>query len=197
VKVPPRLSNHPPWRQWRGRNEMRDELVEMQGRIGELGREMARFATSPGMLSTMSSRLQPKPCPPPLRSQTYTTGLCLPHLFLRRPPPTRIGQPTIYPTLCHPRGTTTITYAIPNWRLFISLRLGSSRPRRALTTSISPNDEQLWIRVPCRRCRWHSTLSTRIHCRPSYALPATSSICSSWSAASADGIHVGGPSATA
>ena len=38
-------------------NEMRDELVEMQGRIGELGREMAKFATSPGMLSTMPSRV--------------------------------------------------------------------------------------------------------------------------------------------
>jgi hypothetical protein len=38
-------------------NEMRDELVEMQGRIGELGREMAKFATAPGMLSTMPSRV--------------------------------------------------------------------------------------------------------------------------------------------
>ena len=38
-------------------NEMRDELMEMQGRIGELGREMAKFATSPGMLSTMPSRV--------------------------------------------------------------------------------------------------------------------------------------------
>jgi len=36
---------------------MRDEFVEMQGRIGELGREMAKFATSPGMLSTMPSRV--------------------------------------------------------------------------------------------------------------------------------------------
>jgi hypothetical protein len=36
-------------------NEMRDELTEMQGRIGELGCEMAKFATSPGMLSTTSS----------------------------------------------------------------------------------------------------------------------------------------------
>jgi hypothetical protein len=38
-------------------NEMRDELMEMQGRIGELGREMAKFATSPGMLSTMPTRV--------------------------------------------------------------------------------------------------------------------------------------------
>jgi hypothetical protein len=29
----------------------------MQGRIGELGREMAKFATSPGILSTMPSRV--------------------------------------------------------------------------------------------------------------------------------------------
>jgi hypothetical protein len=41
----------------------------------------------------------------------YTTGLCLPHLFLWRPPPTRIDQPTIYPSLPHPRQTTTITSA--------------------------------------------------------------------------------------
>jgi hypothetical protein len=38
-------------------NQMRDELMEMQGRIGELGREMAKFATSPGILSTMPSRV--------------------------------------------------------------------------------------------------------------------------------------------
>ena len=38
-------------------NQMRDELMEMQGRIGELGREMAKYATSPGILSTMPSRV--------------------------------------------------------------------------------------------------------------------------------------------
>jgi hypothetical protein len=38
-------------------NQMRDELMEMQGRIGELGREMAKFATSPGIISTMPSRV--------------------------------------------------------------------------------------------------------------------------------------------
>ncbi|KAH9983382.1 hypothetical protein BJV74DRAFT_777130, partial [Russula compacta] len=38
-------------------NEMRDELVEMQGRIGELGREVAKFATSPAILSTTPSRV--------------------------------------------------------------------------------------------------------------------------------------------
>ena len=38
-------------------SEMRDELMEMQGRIGELGREVAKFVTSPGILSTMPSRV--------------------------------------------------------------------------------------------------------------------------------------------
>jgi hypothetical protein len=38
-------------------NQMQDELMEMQGRIGELGREMAKFATTPGILSTMPSRV--------------------------------------------------------------------------------------------------------------------------------------------
>lgn len=32
--------------------------MKTQGRIGELGREMAKFSTSPGMLSTMPSRVQ-------------------------------------------------------------------------------------------------------------------------------------------
>src|SRR6266436_2036289 len=36
---------------------MRDELVEMQGRISELGQGMAKYATSAGMLSTMPSRV--------------------------------------------------------------------------------------------------------------------------------------------
>jgi hypothetical protein len=85
-------------------NEMQDKLVDIQGRINELGREMAKFATSPG----------------------------LPHVFLQRPPPTRIAQPTIYPFLCHPRRTTTIMSALPNGRLHISLGLRSRRPRRAL-----------------------------------------------------------------
>lgn len=38
-------------------NDMRDELMEMQGRIGELGREVAKFVTSPAVLSTMPSRV--------------------------------------------------------------------------------------------------------------------------------------------
>ncbi|TFY83160.1 hypothetical protein EWM64_g852 [Hericium alpestre] len=37
-------------------NEMRDEIVELQGRIGELGREMARMATAPANLSSGPSR---------------------------------------------------------------------------------------------------------------------------------------------
>jgi hypothetical protein len=130
----------------------------------------------------------------PLRSITkYTTGLCLPHFFLRLPPPKRISQPTIYPSLRHPSGTTTIMSAVPNGRLHISVRLGSSRPMRALTTPITLNNEPLWI----GDARQWSALSTRIRCRPSCALPGTSSVCSCWSAAGADGIHVGNPSATA
>ena len=38
-------------------NDMRDELMEMQGRIGELGREVAKFVTSPSVLSTMPTRV--------------------------------------------------------------------------------------------------------------------------------------------
>ncbi|KDQ56575.1 hypothetical protein JAAARDRAFT_36058 [Jaapia argillacea MUCL 33604] len=36
--------------------ELREELSEVQGRIGELGREMAKLATSPANLSSVSSR---------------------------------------------------------------------------------------------------------------------------------------------
>jgi hypothetical protein len=132
VKEPQRLTSRSPWR---GLSTKCDMNSEMQGRIGELGREMAKFATSPGMLSTMQA-VSTAP-------QSYTTGLCLPHLFLRRPPRTRIGQPTIYPSFRHPRGPTTITSVVPDGRLHISLRHRSGRPRRALATSITPNNEQL------------------------------------------------------
>ena len=37
--------------------EMRDELMEMQGRIGELGREVAKLVTAPAILSSMPSRV--------------------------------------------------------------------------------------------------------------------------------------------
>ncbi|KZT26094.1 hypothetical protein NEOLEDRAFT_1091562 [Neolentinus lepideus HHB14362 ss-1] len=36
--------------------ELRDELTEVQGRIGELGREIAKLAIAPGNLSSVSSR---------------------------------------------------------------------------------------------------------------------------------------------
>ncbi|EIN14689.1 hypothetical protein PUNSTDRAFT_49389 [Punctularia strigosozonata HHB-11173 SS5] len=36
--------------------DLRDEMAELQGRIGEIGREMARLATLPGNLSNISSR---------------------------------------------------------------------------------------------------------------------------------------------
>ncbi|KAH9034363.1 hypothetical protein EDB83DRAFT_2678127 [Lactarius deliciosus] len=38
-------------------NEMRDELMEMQGRIGELGREVAKLVTTPAVLSSAPSRV--------------------------------------------------------------------------------------------------------------------------------------------
>jgi hypothetical protein len=38
-------------------NEMRDELVEVQGRIGELGREVAKLVTAPAVLSSLPSRV--------------------------------------------------------------------------------------------------------------------------------------------
>ena len=117
-----------------------------------------------------------------VRTQTNSSitvsalGLYLSHIFLQRPPPTRISQPTIYPFLCHPCRTTTITSAIPNGGLQISLRRRSRRPGHSLTTSIPANNEQLWIRVDCKCWRSCRAVSTRIRCRSSCALPITTSI---------------------
>jgi hypothetical protein len=99
-----RRSRHPPWR---GLNEMRDKLVEMQGRIGELG-EMVKSTTSPSMPSHVSvqavstapqtntsfamheqtsSSINVHSPLSPITPTPQATGLCLPHLFLWRPPP--------------------------------------------------------------------------------------------------------------
>jgi hypothetical protein len=85
-------------------NEMRDEFMTMQGHIGELGREMAKFATSPGMLSTITSRFQPKPCPPPLRPvhpsrSTHRRAPQLPSTFIHSHqiyPPASVSRISIY-----------------------------------------------------------------------------------------------------
>ena len=124
VKVPRGLTNHPPWR---GLNEMRDKLVEMEGRIGELGSKWPCSRPHPVYLSRFSAQsCVHRPLDEfidssfVVRTQTNSSitvsalGLYLSHIFLQRPPPTRISQPTIYPFLCHPCRTTTITSAIPN-----------------------------------------------------------------------------------
>lgn len=110
VKVPRGLSSHPPgpWRGLSTKCEMNS--WEMQGRIGELGHEIAKFVTSPSILS--------KPPTPILPHQIH---LCLPHLFLRRPQLTRISQPTHFFSL-------SVISAISSGRLHISVRLGSSQP---------------------------------------------------------------------
>ena len=93
VKVPRRLKRRP---------------VEMQGRIGLVGFEIA-VRTHQVCNMAIYRVFQLEPCPPLLRPLTLrgpctdellnnrpllffpttcTTGLCLLHLFLRRPPPT-------------------------------------------------------------------------------------------------------------
>jgi hypothetical protein len=65
----------------------------------------------------------------------------------------RFGKPTIYTSLRDPCRTAKITSSTPNGRLHISLMLCSNRTRRAFTTSITADNEQLWIRIACRhRC---------------------------------------------
>ncbi|KAI0275581.1 hypothetical protein BGY98DRAFT_1178251 [Russula aff. rugulosa BPL654] len=132
------LMSHPPWR---GLNEMRDELVEMQGRISELGREMAKVrdltrypihhsTTCSDQFVLRDSRTDE------LLSLSYYGDLG------RR---NSVSPPFIPPLpLSNPCPTTVITSAVPNGRSDISLGLRSSRPRRGFTTSITFN-EQLWI----------------------------------------------------
>jgi hypothetical protein len=146
------LTSHPPWR---ALNEMRDEFVEMQGRIGELGREMAkvcdltRYAIHHSTTCSNHFVLH-DPCtdellsnhPPilPFSPTKYTTGLSYYGDLHRR---NSVSPPFISP-LHDPRPTTVITSAIPNLR--------SSQPRRGFTTSVTFN-EQRWICVACRRWR--------------------------------------------
>ena len=51
-------------------NEMQDELMEMQGRIGELGHKVVKFVTSPGICLPCLHMFRPKLILPPLR-QTH------------------------------------------------------------------------------------------------------------------------------
>jgi hypothetical protein len=138
-------------------NEMRDELMEMQGRIGELGREVAktRHCTLLSYPPCPRAYLH-KPCPPlrrptlhlrfthrpaplsrstPTPSPTYTpAALSFSHVFPERPPATRLHQSPVRPSISHPRGAATLATAVPNGRLHLSSRLrhrgrARSRPR--------------------------------------------------------------------
>ena len=64
-------------------NEMRDELMEMQGHIGELGHKVVKFVTSPGICLPCLCVFQPKLILPPLR-QTHHS-----RFMHRRAPPSR------------------------------------------------------------------------------------------------------------
>jgi hypothetical protein len=75
----------------------------------------------------------------------------------------RFGKPTIYTSLRDPCRTAKITSSTPNGRLHISLMLCSNRTRRAFTTSITADNEQLWIRIACRhRCSTRQSRPCRL-----------------------------------
>ncbi|KAF8843492.1 hypothetical protein BDN67DRAFT_964294 [Paxillus ammoniavirescens] len=58
-------------------NAMRDDITELQSRIGELGREMAHFATSPAVLSTNTAAHEsPALTPAPHPESSFTTISC-------------------------------------------------------------------------------------------------------------------------
>jgi len=90
--------------------------MEMQGRIGELGREMAKFATSPGMLSTMPSRVQAQAVSTAPQTNSSIAGLTAPS-----PPP-----PASAPA------------GLPPARTGFTLPAPLEQPTRARSSSISP-----------------------------------------------------------
>ncbi|KAI0316889.1 hypothetical protein OF83DRAFT_1172482 [Amylostereum chailletii] len=94
-------------------SEMRDELVELQGRIGELGREMAKLATAPANLSGGPSR-----SPAPVSTAPPTSSSLAIHS--QTPPTTpRVVSPS------HPRRESMSP-------TFVPLTVPSNTPRSRL-----------------------------------------------------------------
>ncbi|OBZ76545.1 hypothetical protein A0H81_03140 [Grifola frondosa] len=80
-------------------NEMRDELSELQGRIGELGREMAKIVTAPGNLSSGPSRnsaniIRAPSATSSIAAQGSTSPTTITPIVSSRPSRTRLPYPT-------------------------------------------------------------------------------------------------------
>ena len=129
--------------------------MEMQGCIGELGREMARFATSPGMLycSAIHHAIASSFA---IHAQTSSSITIHSHSVSPNTPQASVSRISSYRDLRRRESVSppfippfSIRAEQPRSRLPY-LGLSSSRPRRALTTAITPNNKQLWIRVACR-----------------------------------------------
>ncbi len=184
---------------------MRDELVEMQGRISELGREMAKYVTSPaGMPSTMPLRVSTQAVStapqtnssfaihaqtssaiavhsrslPPHTPQSSVSRISSYSDLRRRD---SVSPPFILPSAIRaeqPRSHLpypTGDYTSPSGSVVIG-QSALSPPQSPPTTSNSGSAS------PAGR---HKAVSTPIRCRSSCALSTTSSICSCWSAAAA------------
>ena len=127
--------------------------MQMPGRIGELGHEMAKFATLPSMLFTMPSRSR-------VLAPVFTTAsdqfilrdartiLSHKEVHHRPLPPaslptaisvTRIGQRSA-PTLCHLSRTTTITSPC---------RTGDYTPPSASVVTLDPRCLTALVLVQC------------------------------------------------
>ncbi|KAK7682727.1 hypothetical protein QCA50_013028 [Cerrena zonata] len=83
-------------------NEIREELAEVQGRIGELGREMAKMVTAPGNLSSGPSRSPPGLGRAPSTSSSIAVRSISANLVHTTRTPPRSREPTTSPTTSPP-----------------------------------------------------------------------------------------------
>lgn len=83
-------------------NEIREELAEVQGRIGELGREMAKMVTAPGNLSSGPSRSPPGLGRAPSTSSSIAVRSISANFAHTARTPPRTREPTTSPTTSPP-----------------------------------------------------------------------------------------------
>ena len=83
-------------------NELREELAEVQGRIGELGREMAKMVTAPANLSSGPSRSPPGLGRAPSTSSSIAVRSISANFGHAARTPPRTREPTTSPTTSPP-----------------------------------------------------------------------------------------------
>ena len=120
-------------------NEMRDELMEMQGRIGELGHKVVKFVTSPGICLPCLRVFRPKLILPPLR-QTHRS-----RFMHRRAPPSRSTHILFRPITRSPQSLASRPMAT------------SADATRLACRSFLPLPSALNSHAHASRTRWETT----------------------------------------